>query len=108
MTRARWSIVAAAVAVTLVAEQLVHHEYDYWFTGIPGFWVLFGFAGCVAIIYLSKWFGSGVVQRDEDYYDVHGDEDPHQAMSGPRGSSEGDSAGRRRLRSPAPPRGEES
>ena len=108
MTRARWWVVAALVALTLAVERVVHHEYDYWFTGIPGFWVLFGFVGCVAIIYLSKWFGKGVVQRDEDYYDVHGDEDPHQAMSGPHRPVQRGVAGRPRPHSPAPPRGEES
>lgn len=108
MTRTRWSILALAVAVTLVAEQLVHHEYDYWFTGIPGFYALFGFFGCVAIIYVSKWFGRVLVQRDEDYYDVHGDEDPHRAMSRPHRVPPPGSTGRPRRHSPAPPRGEET
>lgn len=92
--------------LTLGAEQLVHHEYDYWFTGIPGFFVLFGFVGCAAIIYLSKWFGRFFVQRDEDYYDQHGDQDPHRAMSSaPRPLWRGGS-GRPRSHTPTPPREE--
>lgn len=36
---------------------------------LPGFWTLFGFLGCVAIILLSKWFGHAGVMTREDYYD---------------------------------------
>lgn len=33
-----------------------------------GFWSLFGFVSCVAIIFISKWYGHlGIVKR-EDYY----------------------------------------
>jgi hypothetical protein len=108
MTRTRWSILALAVVLTLAAEQVVHHKSDYWFSGIPGFYAIFGFVGCVVIIYASKWFGRVFVQRDEDYYDVHGDEDPHRAMSRPHRPHQGGGAGRPRRHSPAPPRGEET
>jgi len=107
MTRARWSVMALAVIVTLVAERVVHHESKYWFSGIPGFFALFGFLGCIVIIYASKWFGRVFVQRDEDYYHVHGDEDPHEAMSRPHRPRERGRTGRPRPHSPAPPRGEE-
>lgn len=36
---------------------------------VPGFWTLFGLAGCVAIILLSKWFGHRGIMTREDYYD---------------------------------------
>ena len=33
------------------------------------FWAIFGFVSCVAIIFISKWYGHlGIVTR-EDYYD---------------------------------------
>ena len=78
----RWIAVAALVAASLVAERLAHHEHEYWFTGIPAFFVLYGFVGCVAIIFLSKWYGKYGVQRGEDYYDRHGDADGHEALTG--------------------------
>lgn len=107
MTRVRWLGVVAIVVASLGAERFIHHEYDYWFTGIPGFFVLFGFVGCVAIIYLSKWFGRLAVQRDEDYYDRHGDDDPHQAMSGTHFvEPSADTEWQPRLHAPAPPREE--
>jgi hypothetical protein len=35
----------------------------------PGFWSIFGFIGCVAIILVSKWFGHAGIMKREDYYD---------------------------------------
>jgi len=34
-----------------------------------GFWALFGFLSCIAIIFLSKWFGHLGIMKPEDYYD---------------------------------------
>lgn len=36
---------------------------------IPGFWAGFGFAACVVIIIVSKWFGHLGIMTREDYYD---------------------------------------
>ena len=36
---------------------------------LPGFWSIFGFLGCVAIIIGSKWFGHAGIMTREDYYD---------------------------------------
>ncbi len=33
------------------------------------FWALFGFVSCVAIIFLSKWYGYLGIMTREDYYD---------------------------------------
>jgi hypothetical protein len=33
------------------------------------FWALFGFVSCVAIIFLSKWYGNLGILTREDYYD---------------------------------------
>lgn len=91
-----WALLGAAVAASLVAEQVDPSPHHYFFSGIPGFFVLFGFAGCVLIIVLSKWYGKRVVQRPEDYYDRHGDADVHLARTGVAdpGAGEDDGAGR--------------
>ncbi len=34
----------------------------------PGFWAVFGFAGCVILIYFSKFIGRFITKK-EDYYD---------------------------------------
>jgi len=33
-----------------------------------GFWSLFGFISCVAIIFVSKWYGHLGIMKREDYY----------------------------------------
>jgi thiol:disulfide interchange protein len=38
-------------------------EHDF------AFWSLFGFVSCVAIIFLSKWYGHLGILTQEDYYD---------------------------------------
>ena len=33
-----------------------------------GFWSAFGFLSCLAIIFVSKWYGHRGIMKDEDYY----------------------------------------
>ena len=58
---------------------------DLWFPGeqghgafswsrVAGFFALFGFIGCVAIIIFSKLLGRFWLQREEDYYRDEGHE----------------------------------
>ena len=42
----------------------------HWWGSVPGFFLIFGFAGCVAIILISKALGKKFLQRKEDYYDA--------------------------------------
>jgi len=82
MTRPRWAAIGVVVAASLVVEHFAHPEHETWWTGIPGFFVLYGFVGCVAIVVLSKWYGKLWVQRGEDYYADSADPDPHRARTG--------------------------
>jgi hypothetical protein len=43
------------------------HSYLQWET-LPGFYVIFGFAGCVLIILIAKTLGV-FIRKKEDYYD---------------------------------------
>lgn len=36
---------------------------------VPTFWSVFGFAGCILLIVLSKTFGHAGIMKREDYYD---------------------------------------
>jgi hypothetical protein len=36
---------------------------------VPAFWALFGFAGCVLLVVVSKLYGHFAVSTREDYYD---------------------------------------
>jgi len=49
----------------LVDKAAAHTAGEHWF----GFWSLFGFLSCLAIIFLSKWFGHLGIMKPEDYYD---------------------------------------
>jgi hypothetical protein len=42
-----------------------HHPWD----AIPGFYVLFGFAGAAILAAAAKWLGKKLLLKDEDYYD---------------------------------------
>ncbi len=48
----------------LVGREHAHTAAEHWF----GFWSLFGFLSCVAIIFVSKWYGHLGIMRREDYY----------------------------------------
>lgn len=48
----------------LVGKEHAHTAPEQW----PGFWSLFGFAACVAIIFVSKWYGHLGIMKREDYY----------------------------------------
>jgi len=49
----------------LVNKAAAHTATEHWF----GFWSLFGFLSCLAIIFFSKWFGHLGIMKPEDYYD---------------------------------------
>jgi hypothetical protein len=49
----------------LVNKAGSHTEIEHWL----GFWSLFGFFSCLAIIFFSKWFGNLGIVKPEDYYD---------------------------------------
>ena len=44
-------------------------EMHFFWERLPVFEVLFGFFGCIVLIFFSKWFGKLLVQRDEQYYE---------------------------------------
>jgi len=46
-----------------------HHAHTWAEMYIPGFWSLFGLAGCVVLIYFAGWFGKSGIMTREDYYD---------------------------------------
>lgn len=74
MPKQFWPAAAALVTVfSLVVELFfMHHEpgHTQWWNHIPGFFILFGFVGCVLIILFSKTLGKKVLDRREDYYDA--------------------------------------
>lgn len=56
-----WTMTGVLLVVAIVNDLLL---------GVrpPGVMAVYGFAGCVVIIVVSKWFGKLFVQRREGYY----------------------------------------
>ncbi len=72
MKRWHWIALGLLAVASFVTELLTPHDpahAAHWWNTIPGFYALFGFIGCVAIIVLSKWIGMLLLQRREEYYD---------------------------------------
>ena len=42
---------------------------EHWWNRLPGFYALFGFIGCLALIALSLGLGKILLRKDERYYD---------------------------------------
>ncbi len=61
-------VLAAASAVIDIATRHFAHP-EFWWHTVPAFDIVYGFVGCAAIVYASKWFGHRFVMRDEDYYE---------------------------------------
>lgn len=70
-TRIRWRILIVILALIILADFLVErHQTEHFWDAIPGWGAGFGFASCVAIIFVSKFIGHrGKIMKDEDYYD---------------------------------------
>ncbi len=68
--RRRWLLVTVATLIVLVLLErlLVDAHPELPWAGIPGFFVLFGFLGCLLIIGLAKLLGHYWLLREEDYY----------------------------------------
>lgn len=60
------AIVAASVVLEIVFRHLAHPEYAW--HEVPGFDFIYGLAGCLTIVIVSKWVGHRFLQRSEDYY----------------------------------------
>jgi len=74
-----WIIFFAVAFIVLLVLDFVfnsgkaHGELPW--SGVPGFFILLGLAGCVAIVLISKLIGHYWLQKREDYYDRNdGDE----------------------------------
>jgi hypothetical protein len=59
-------VLATLVIIDIFVDK--HHAHTR-IEHIPGFWSVFGFVACVAIIIISKWFGHQGIMTREDYYD---------------------------------------
>ncbi len=71
MTRSGFLWTGVAAAVLVIVELMPVHESHghHWWHLLPGFDLLYGFVGCVAIILISKAIGAAWLERPETYYE---------------------------------------
>ncbi|HRT09302.1 MAG TPA: hypothetical protein P5233_13055 [Candidatus Paceibacterota bacterium] len=67
VVRLCWVALALLVVadILFVDKEHAHTAVEHWW----GFWSLFGFVGCAALIIVSKWYGHAGIMQREDYYD---------------------------------------
>jgi len=56
-----------SLALRLAGRHELRHAESAW-EGLPGFYAIFGFVACVALVLAAKQMRK-VLMRDEDYYD---------------------------------------
>lgn len=70
MKKIHWIILGILFVITLGFEFTALSGYDsHWWNSIPAFYAIFGFVGCVSIVYVAKFIAKKIVNRDIDYYD---------------------------------------
>lgn len=65
-----WIALGFIFVISLILEFTFLADYDsHWWNHIPAFYALWGFIGCTAVIYISKWLGKLFILSEQDYYD---------------------------------------
>lgn len=54
--------------ILILLDFVVHRHVSHPWEQLLGFYSIYGFIGCVSIVFGSKWLRI-LVKRDEDYYD---------------------------------------
>lgn len=57
----------ACCAVLLLLDFVVHRHVEHNWESLWGFYPLYGFVGCVALVLIAKWMRT-FLMRGEDYY----------------------------------------
>ncbi|MBU0575259.1 MAG: hypothetical protein KJ704_03340 [Proteobacteria bacterium] len=72
MNKLRWVLLGVAALISLAGGFAMHHDptHDAWWNRVPAFFALFGFLGCLLIIFFAKWLGKLFLRKGEDYYDA--------------------------------------
>jgi hypothetical protein len=64
-----FGILALLILLDAVPAVVDKHHAHTQAEHLPGFWSVFGFAACVLIVLVSKWYGHAGIMKREDYYD---------------------------------------
>ena len=65
-----WTALGLLTMISLLAEFTLLADYDsHWWDRIPGFYILWGFLGCLFLILISRLLAHYFFYKDELYYD---------------------------------------
>ena len=72
MNGLRWALLGIAAVITLLGGFAVPRDPvdSAWWNNIPVFFALFGFIGCILIIFFAKLLGKLFLRKRTDYYDA--------------------------------------
>jgi hypothetical protein len=70
----------AVCALLFVMDFVIHRHVSHEMEGIPGFYAIYGFVGCVVLVVVARWMRV-VLMRDEDYYEIK--EEEHENINNP-------------------------
>ncbi len=54
--------------LSLAAGFIPGGEHGHWWDAVPGFFIAFGFFGCILLIVFSKELGRRFLLKDDNYY----------------------------------------
>ena len=69
MKKWHWMVFIGLTLITLVIQIFVPYKQPKWWDKIPLYYAFYGFIGCTLIIFVSKWLGKLMIQKDEKFYD---------------------------------------
>jgi len=61
-------ILYGCCAVLLVLDFVIHRHITHSWENLWGFYPLYGFVGCVILVFVATWLRT-FLMRDEDYYE---------------------------------------
>ena len=64
-----WGVILGLITAASLAAEFLSHHHGHWWNRIPGFYIFFGFLGCLGLILAAKILGKNFLFRDENYYD---------------------------------------
>lgn len=82
MTAGRWAMVVLVALAVSLADLLGHPHGETWWHHVPGFDLVYGLVGCLAIVVGSKALGKLGLQRPERFHEKREELEERQAREG--------------------------
>ena len=70
MKKWHWAALLGITLFTVFIQIFVPYSRPKGWDIIPLAYAVYGFLGCMLIIFVSKWLGKVLIQKDEKFYDT--------------------------------------